>query len=113
ATPQRLIKGFRDYLESNPDSPLNGRDDATLAKILEMKKGFRTLREVDEASRFLFLPDEAIEFDPAAVEKALRKGGGAGLSALRDIRGILQDVEPWQAHNIEETIKRYCEQKQL
>src|SRR5947207_647276 len=55
ASPERLIKGFRDYLGSNPESPLNGRDNATLTKNLEMKKGIRTLREVDEASRFLFL----------------------------------------------------------
>ncbi len=78
-----------------------------------MKKGFRTFREVDEALRFLFLADDEIQFDPAAVEKVLRKGGGAGLNALRDIRGILQNLQTWRAHEIEEAVKQYCDQKQL
>jgi len=134
ASSSRLIEAFRQYLESNPDSPLNGKDDATLERILTMKKGFRTFREVDEASRFLFVPDDVIvtpgtahlrlstypptvdqgiHFDPTAVEKVLRKGGGSGLNALRDIRAILENVEPWRAHEIEEAVKHYCEQKQL
>jgi glutamyl-tRNA synthetase len=78
-----------------------------------MKKGFRTFREVDEASRFLFVADQEIQFDPAAIEKVLRKGGGAGFNALRDIRGVLQNLGTWQAHGIEEAVKQYCEQKQL
>jgi glutamyl/glutaminyl-tRNA synthetase len=113
AAPARLIEAFRQYLESNPDSPLNAANDATLAKILEMKKGFRTFREADEASRFLFLPDEQIRYDPQAVEKVLKKAGGQGLLALRDVRRILEPIDPWQAHNIEEGVKNYCEQKQL
>ena len=111
--PQKLLERFREYLNSNPDSPLNGRDDETLERILTMKKGFRTLREADEASRFLFVADKEIQFDSTAVEKVLRKGGGAGLNALRDIRAVLQNVEPWRAHEIEEAVKQYCEQKQL
>jgi glutamyl/glutaminyl-tRNA synthetase len=113
ATPARSLEAFKQYLDSNPDSPFNGRDDATLERILTMKKGFRTFREADEASRFLFVPDEDIAFDPQAVEKVLRKGAGAGLNALRDIRAVLQNVEPWHAHEIEEAVKQYCEQKQL
>jgi glutamyl-tRNA synthetase len=111
--PQNLLERFREYLESNPDSPLNRKDDGTLERILTMKKGFRTFREADEASRFLFVPDEQIEFDPQAVEKVLRKGGGAGLNALREIRLVLKNVQSWQAHAIEEAVKRYCEEKQL
>src|SRR2546423_15687240 len=105
--PQKLLARFKEYLDSNPDSPLIGKDDATLERILTMKKGFRTFREVDEASRFLFVPDKEIQFDSAAVEKVLRKGGGAGLNALRDVRGILQNVEPWRAHEIEDAGKPY------
>jgi glutamyl-tRNA synthetase len=111
--PQRLLDAFKQYLESNPDSPLYGKDDATLERILTMKKGFRTFREADEASRFLFVADEQIEFDPQAVEKVLRKNNAAGLNALRDVRTILQSLDRWQAHDIEEAVKQYCEQKQL
>src|SRR5207244_2304449 len=113
ASGARLMEAFRQYLDSNPDSPLNGKDNATLERILVMKKGFRTFREVDEASRFLFVGDEEIQFDPTAVEKVLRKGGGAGWSALRDIRAVLQKVEPWRAHEIEEAVKQYWEVEQM
>ncbi len=113
AAPARLLEAFRQYLDSNPDSPLNGKDDATLERILTMKKGFRTYREVDEASRFLFVSDDQIEFDPQAVEKVLRKNNAAGASALRDIRAVLEGVSQWHAHDIEEAVKQYCEQKQL
>jgi len=113
AAPPRLLEAFKQYLDSNPDSPLNGKDDGTLERILTMKKGFRTFREADEASRFLFVPDAEIEFDPAAVEKVLRKNNAAGLNALRDIRAVLEGVSQWRAHEIEEAVKQYCEQKQL
>ncbi len=113
AAPPRLLEAFKQYLDSNPDSPLNGKDDATLERILVMKKGFRTMREADEASRFLFVPDDQIVFDPQAVERVLRKNNAAGLNALRDIRGILESVQSWHAHDIEDAVKRYCDQKQL
>jgi hypothetical protein len=40
--------------------------------LLEIKKGFRILREVDELSRFLFVADDAIVYEPDAVEKVLK-----------------------------------------
>jgi glutamyl/glutaminyl-tRNA synthetase len=113
ATPHRLLEAFKDYLSVNPDSPLNGADDESLSRVLRMKKGFRLLREVDEASRFLFVPDERIEYQPDAVEKVLKKGDSQGLSVLRDLRPILRDVNDWTTPNLEAAVQRYCEQKAL
>ena len=36
AAPPRLLEAFKQYLDSNPDSPLNGKDDGTLERILTM-----------------------------------------------------------------------------
>jgi glutamyl-tRNA synthetase len=113
ATPQRLLEAFKDYLSVNPDSPLNGAADAALARLLQMKKGFRLLREVDEASRFLFTPDEQIAYQPDAVEKVLKKGDTPGLTALRELRPILDGVGDWTAPSLEAAVNRYCEQKGL
>ena len=114
ATPvERLVKAFRDYLSVNPDSPLNAATDEQLARLLQMKKGFRVLREVDEMSRFLFVPDEQIVYDTDAVEKVLKKQEGQGLNALRDLREILAAVPHWTAQELDETVKKYAEQKQL
>ena len=41
-----------------------------------MKKGFRLFRDVDESSRFLFIPDDQIDYEPDAVEKVLKKNDG-------------------------------------
>ncbi|MGB7161079.1 MAG: glutamate--tRNA ligase [Tepidisphaeraceae bacterium] len=113
ATPQRLLAAFKDFLAVNPDSPLNGADDAALSRVLAMKKGFRLLRDVEEASRFLFQRDDEIAYQPDAVEKVLKKNDGEGLAALRDLRPILAGVGEWTAAALESAVSAYCESKQL
>ena len=111
--PRELVPAFRAYLEVNPDSPLNKATDDQLAALLEMKKGFRLLREVDEASRFLFLPDDSITYDPAAVEKVLKKDNAQGLDVLRDLRDLLAVQSDFTHTALEQAIQKYGEQKQL
>jgi glutamyl-tRNA synthetase len=111
--PDRLLAAFKDYLSVNPDSPLNGADDAALSRVLQMKKGFRLLREVDEASRFLFVPDEQIAYQPDAVDKVLKKGDAQGLTVLRELRPLLKDATEWNTGALESAVNRYCEQKGL
>ena len=113
ATADRLLAAFKDYLSVNPDSPLNGQGDAALSRVLQMKKGFRLLREVDEAARFLFTPDERIVYQPDAIEKVLKKGDAQGLTVLREVRPVLESAGDWAAPNLEAAVDRYCEQKGL
>ena len=113
ATPARLLAAFRDYLSVNPDSPLNQASDEQLAQLLQMKKGFRILREVDELCRFFFVADDQIAFDAKAVEKVLKKDGGAGLATLKEIRAMLAGASEWRAEPLEAVIKQYCEAKGL
>jgi glutamyl/glutaminyl-tRNA synthetase len=111
ATVERLVLAFRDYLKVNPDSPLNAATDEELARLLAMRKGFRVLRDVDEPSRFLFMTDEQIAYDPAAVEKVLKKQDG--YSVLKDLRPILSGMGSWTAAALDAAVKQYSEQKQL
>jgi glutamyl/glutaminyl-tRNA synthetase len=113
ATPERLLAGFKDFLAANPDSPLKRADDAALSRVLAMKKGFRLFREVEEASRFLFVEDAQIVYQPDAVEKVLKKGDGQGLTVLREVRAALEGVTDWTAANLDAAVNRYCEQKGL
>jgi glutamyl-tRNA synthetase len=113
ATPQRLLAAFKDFLAANPESPLNHADDAALARVLAMKKGFRLFRDVDEASRFLFVPDERIAYDPDAVEKVLKKNDGQGLSVLRELQPVLESVPGWTALDLEAAVNQYCGRKGL
>jgi len=109
ATPERLIAAMRDYLSVNPDSPLNKASDAELARLLKMNAGFHVLREVDEKSGFLLLPDESIAIRPEAAEKVLLKNDRQGLEALKAARVILASAGDWSAHNLESAIKAHCE----
>ena len=107
----RLVRAFRDYLSVNPESPLNAADDASLARLLQMKKGFRLLREVDETSRFLFIADDQIVYAADAIEKVLKKQNG--LSVLRDLRPILAGISSWTAASLDGAVKRHAEQAGL
>ncbi|HZZ43990.1 MAG TPA: glutamate--tRNA ligase [Tepidisphaeraceae bacterium] len=113
ATPARLLAAFRDYLSVNTDSPLTAATDAQLATLLEMKKGFRTLREVDEISRFLFTADADLPYDPAAIDKVLLKNDRQGLASLQAIRPILEGADAFTAGALEPLIQGYADNQQL
>ncbi|HEX4055562.1 MAG TPA: glutamate--tRNA ligase [Tepidisphaeraceae bacterium] len=109
----RLLAGMRDFLSVNPQSPMNRASDDQLRNVLKMNAGMRILREVEEKSRFLFVGDEEIEYQPEAIEKVLRKNDGQGLKALGEIREVLRGVVDWSAHGLEEAVKQFCEKSGL
>jgi glutamyl-tRNA synthetase len=78
-----------------------------------MKKGFRTLRDVDEPCRFFFVPDDQIAYDPQAVEKVLKKNNNEGITVLRDLREVFAAQTDWRHDTLETAVKLYGEQKQL
>jgi len=105
ADEDRLLAGLKDYLSVN-ETPLRQADDETLRRLLRANAGFRTFRDIDEKSRFLFLPDEQIEYDPKAIAKVLAKGGGAGFAMLREVLGELEALQDWSAPQLESVLKR-------
>jgi len=109
ASEERLLAAMRDFLSVNPQSPMNRATDEELKRVLKMNAGMRILREVEEKSRFLFMADEEIEYQADAVEKVLRKNEGQGEKALRAMVPKLEAVGDWNAHAIEEAVKKYCE----
>jgi glutamyl-tRNA synthetase len=92
---------------------LNRADDADLAKLLQMKKGFRLLRDVDEATRFFYVPGQELMYDPAAVEKVLKRNDDEGLNVLRTLRELLSAATDWTAHALEAAVKQYCDAQGL
>ena len=111
--PRELVSAFRAYLEVNPDSPLTQASDDQLATIIEMTRGFRLLREIDEKARFLFIADDAVAYDADAVEKVLKKNDGQGLAVLRDLRDLLAGQADFSYSVLEAAIQKYGEAKQL
>src|SRR5690606_33184145 len=111
---RRHTRSSRDWSSdvcSSDLSPLAGQDDATLSRLLKMNAGFHVFAEADEKSRFFFLPDDAIEFDPKAVEKVLRKGEPTGLEHLRALRDRLASLSDWNVETLEAATKALCEER--
>jgi glutamyl-tRNA synthetase len=109
-SPDRLLEAFKDFIRVS-DSPMRGTDDDLLRKILRTCAGFRTFRQVAEKVRFLFLADDAIDYDPKAVQKVLAKNGGEGYTALSETLPRLRDLSDWTPDAIEKLIHAVCENK--
>jgi len=86
-------------------------DDTTLAKVLEVCAGFRTFPDVLNKAGFLFVDDEAIEYDPKAVKKVLEKNEGAGYAMLELLLPRFESHDDWSAGALEELVKKICEEQ--
>jgi glutamyl-tRNA synthetase len=113
AAPGALLAAMRDYLSVNPGSPLNSASDGQLSQLLVMNAGIHILREVDDKSGFLLVPDEKIAISPETAEKVLLKNDRQGLIALKAVRDVLAGISEWTAEKLEAAIKAYCESSGL
>jgi len=108
--PERLLRHFRDYIKV-VRSPLTSADDKMLDRILKTSAGARTLAQIEQKSRFLFLENEQIQYDEKAVKKVLLKS--EGLAILRIIRDKLALMEQFTEEAIENMLRSLAEEKQL
>ena len=108
--PQKLLGHLRAYLQE-VKSPLAAADDPALLKIIELCAGARTLEDIDRKSRFLFVDDDKIEFDDAAVKKVLLKG--QALEMLGIVRDRLAAMNEFTEHSLEEMLRGLAESKQV
>jgi len=82
-----------------------------LEKILDISAGARTLADIEKKSRFLFLANDAIEYDDKAVKKVLLKNDG--LAVLQVVRDKLAVMEQFAEDNIETMLRSLAEEKQV
>jgi glutamyl-tRNA synthetase len=108
--PVKLLNHFRDFLHIK-NSPMKGADDKILMRLLKANAGARTLAEIEHKSRFIFIPDDEIEFEDAAVQKVLMKNDG--LAMLAEVRDKLAALDPITHENIEQMLRSLAEEKKL
>lgn len=108
--PETLLSHFKAYL-AQTDSPLRAADDTTLSRMLRICLGARTLAEIERKCRFVFTEDEAIAYDPTAVDKVLRKDGGVEI--LPRIAERLRTTTKVTAEAVEEILRGMAEEKQV
>ena len=106
----KLLQHFRDYLKA-VESPMISADDKTLERILEISAGSRTLAQIEQKSRFLFIANDQIEYDKKAVEKVLLKNDG--LVILQTVKDKLAAMEQFTEENIENMLRLLAEEKQV
>ena len=107
---KKLLQHFQDYLEA-VESPVVSADEELLARILEINVGAKTLADIEQKSKFIFLSNEQIEYDEKAVAKVLLKNDG--LAVLRVVRDRLAAMEEFTEDNIESMLRGLAEEKQL
>ena len=110
AKPEKLFGHFKNYLKTTGSS-VSSADDTVLEKLLQINAGARTLAEIEQKSRFLFIANDKIEYDEKAVKKVLMKHDG--LAILQIIRDKLAAIEQLTENNIETMLRGLAEEKQL
>jgi glutamyl-tRNA synthetase len=107
---ETLLDHFKAYLE-HVESPLLAADDEVLLKVLQLCEGARTLEDIDRKSRFLYVADDRIEFDEAAVKKVLLKG--QALEVLQIVRDRLAAMDEYTEQTLEEMLRGLAEERQV
>jgi len=107
---EKLLGYFKSYLKA-VESPAISADDELLAKIIKACEGARTLGDIERKSRFLFIPDDQIEYDDKAVKKVLLKNDG--LAVLQIVRDRLAAIELCNKENNENMLRGLAEEKQV
>lgn len=64
----------------------------------------RTLSEPLSLGQFVFLPDDAITFDPKAVDKNLKANNNAGLAVLRTLREKLAQLPAFDPSSLQKLL---------
>lgn len=108
----RLLAAFKDYLAVN-DASLRKFDDALLGRILAACAGFRTFRQVEEKVKFLVIADDAIEYDPKAVQKVLAKNEGEGYRTLEGLLPKLRGETNWTTAALDALVNMFCQENNV
>lgn len=106
----KLLAHFEHFLKAI-DSPVLKGDDETLLKLLEVTAGARTLAEIEQKCRFLFVDDDAIEYNEKDVKKVLLKNDGQGLAMLAELKGLLENMGEVSEEKLENLLRGLAEQK--
>lgn len=97
------------------DPALAERFSADDMRILApaVKQRCKTLRDARSVVGFALVADDAVEFDHKAVHKVLIKGDKKGLQALKDLRPMIESIDPFTPEGIEAAVSAHAESSGL
>ncbi|MEM9373579.1 MAG: glutamate--tRNA ligase [Planctomycetota bacterium] len=96
---------------SSYDASLTERFSASDMRMLApaVKQRCKTIRDARSVVGFALVADHAVEFDPKAVHKVLIKGDKKGLMALKDLRRMIESIDPFTPDQIEAAVAAHAE----
>ena len=100
---------------SEYDQPLAERFDADAMLMLApaVRTRCKTLADGRTVVGFALKADEAIEYDPKSIHKALIKGDKKGLELLIGFRTVLESLEDFAPEALEAAVKVYAESQEV
>lgn len=109
--PPRLRAAFRDFLAVNAsdhaDTALAAQPDEVIDHLLRACAGFRTFEDIIRKAGSLFIPDEALSYDPKAVNKVLLANDRQGVGVLEKLAPLLHAHAEWSVPALEEFVKTF------
>jgi len=108
--PEKLLKYFKDYLKA-VDSPLLAASDEILKKLLQLSAGARTLADVEHKCRFLYLPDDKIEYDEKTITKVLLKDKGRDILPI--VRDKIASMQQLTSKSTEDMLRNLADEKHV
>ncbi len=107
---EKLLQHLKDYLDV-VESPVAAADDERLCEIIKLCEGARTLAQIEQKSRFLFIDNDKIEYDDKDVKKVLFKSDGLAILAI--VRDRLAAMGELTEQAIENMLRGLAEEKQV
>ncbi|MGD2110406.1 MAG: glutamate--tRNA ligase [Phycisphaerae bacterium] len=110
---KRLLGAFKDYIAVNQKVLPPGwreADDARLAEVLRVCAGFRTFPDVVKKAGFLFVEDDAVEYDSKALKKVLGKNDREGFRMLETLAPLLRNLADWGPDSLQRFFEDLCKE---
>ncbi|MBN1125933.1 MAG: glutamate--tRNA ligase [Sedimentisphaerales bacterium] len=109
-SPAALLGHYKAFL-AEIGSPAARAEDERLTRILKVCLGARTLEEIEQKTRFLFVDNTKVDYDETAVEKVLFKHNGLGV--LAEVGDQFKALAEITAESIEQVLRGLADQKQI
>jgi glutamyl-tRNA synthetase len=106
----KLTAHFKRYL-NEINSPVAAADDKLLQKLVTINEGARTLEQIDQKSRFIFYPDDNMQYDLKAVKKVLLKG--TGMEMLEILKASFEALDDFTEQAVEIMLRDLCEKQSV
>ena len=111
--PHELATRWRAWCERYDPELLSALGDRFELAARASRQRAKTLHQLRDPIAFVFLADDAVEFDEKAVKKVLLKNDDEGLAVLGKLRTMLDGLDDWSPESIEAVVNNFAESRGL